>query len=728
MALRGKDSFSYTYSLTFDESYSISVQESHSSSSSIVIENHRENSNSTNFSSSISDVIETAVVNTSSNDDTTTWDESFMKDITNTNEKHSEDNWNHEKNSSTTSGTNESTDNGTNWGNSFTNSFSLSSSNEETKTKSIEGNANVSVFGIGAGVSTSSQTSTSSSSSSEINSSSTSDFGGSFSKTSGTTTDNTTGKSDSTGGSKGPSDSVSVSEQSTRNNGGSRTTSNAIERSSSSSKTTESSNGGEIGFTYGESKSTDSGSTDENSRSKSYSFTVETTINGPDDEEICEVAIYKKVKRYNQITSCYDKDDENNFSKNTRSLIHIDIDVTAVTNINKMLFSDEHDSDSIKAEGNFLSSCVNNIDQSSFLRQQNRFVTLLDEINDKTLSYYSALITGMELKGNIEITDRNPLNSILKSYALRIYNDGGNIKFGRGNSIFYNTETGGISNNAIFKISEKNHLQVFVEKNEELFKPVGIYGEEFKDENYYDDSNKSFINFDLKLDPTSIINIEEEKDDDDQLGKIYLKHFDDDNMDYDLFMNQSEEDCKLIFKYCNLNKYRDSDIFIDFYLYLLDNKPDLEVTLTKNKICKDYETYDYNYSEDEINYLCNPENEAFKHKVKYNDSSSEICDCKIFNECSNDILDVNSIVGKTTEKAKCKVILNNSECQKQCKKLYRRNSFNDLTDFVHLIYLCYEYILAFCFLSFYRVQRSHKFHCYYYNEKYLNLIHSYCIT
>eukprot|EP00833_Pecoramyces_ruminatium_P000077 jgi/Orpsp1_1/1174109/evm.model.c7180000048956.1 len=99
----------------------IYAQNSYSASIGFTIENHVESTNSTNFEDSISKVIEESMSNPSSNDSTDTWDSSFMKDLTTTNEKHSENNWNNESNSSYTIGISDSTENGTNWSDSTTN-------------------------------------------------------------------------------------------------------------------------------------------------------------------------------------------------------------------------------------------------------------------------------------------------------------------------------------------------------------------------------------------------------------------------------------------------------------------------------------------------------------------------------------------------------------------------------------------------------------------------------
>eukprot|EP00833_Pecoramyces_ruminatium_P001357 jgi/Orpsp1_1/1175389/evm.model.c7180000053657.2 len=282
-------------------------------------------------------------------------------------------------------------------------------------------------------------------------------MGGTCSVTVGTSTDHTAGKSESTGGSIGSSDSFSISEQLTNSNGGSRTISNAIERTSTSGTTIDRTTNNEIGINIGSSNSTNTNKTFEVSNSITFTnstgitFSIEQTINGAGTSSIpCEVSIYKKVKRINEITSCYDRDDEYNYSSNTRSLVYIDIDVNAMVSFSKLI-NQQPDLDNKQEipvkDAQVLGSCVTDSDIFQFKREYNLFVHANELINTSSSSdFYPVFTTSMELKNNgLIISDRNTNDKNFYQYGRRLLNEKGSLVYYVGPKKTYDTETGYIS-------------------------------------------------------------------------------------------------------------------------------------------------------------------------------------------------------------------------------------------------------------------------------------------
>ncbi|KAG4083831.1 hypothetical protein H8356DRAFT_1379334 [Neocallimastix lanati (nom. inval.)] len=249
LGVGGSSSLSYT--VNFDESYSISVQETHGTSDVYTIENHSDQNSSSSFSKTISEIVEEALSNSIQEDEAKTWDEQIVKDITKVNEKHTENTWNHEENDSNSDGTQNTSDNGSTSNKGSSSSDNTGSHSDETS--GLNGGVSIGVpfFSVNGG----GEKSTSKGTSHDVNITNSRDRGTTHNKSTGTTTDHTVGKSDSTGNSRGESDSVSESESTTKSNGGSRSVMNAIERSKSTSRGNDETETREIGNTSGKSES-----------------------------------------------------------------------------------------------------------------------------------------------------------------------------------------------------------------------------------------------------------------------------------------------------------------------------------------------------------------------------------------------------------------------------------------------------------------------------------------
>jgi hypothetical protein len=674
-AVDSKNSLSETFSVSFDKSYSISVQKSYSNTEGVTIENHVDHTDSNSFSDSISKVVEETLSKSNSNESGETWDSSFAKDITKTNEQHSETNWNNERNSSDTSGTNSSQENGTNWNNSSTSGSSTTTTTDETKADSVGGGGSIGAFGIGVNGSYTHETSTSKGTSSEVNSSTTNDRGGSSSTTSGTSTDRTVGQSDSTGGSKGLSDSISTSESLTNSNGGSRTVSNSVERSSTTGETEESSKTREIGMTTGNSETSEHSVTYgedtsvQFSNSTSASFSVEESISGLGTGHPCEIAIYKKIKRHIQITSCYDRDENKNYERNTRSIINIDVDFNAINRYREILNQTDIDPMNLKGDGQILTACVLDSDNSQFKREYNFFEQAKELINGSVKTYNPVMIPGMVLTPNKEqITDRDPTEKNSQFYMRKLTNEGGSMVYYYGNNKLYDTETSNISNNCKFRISSKNHLEMFLD-DETLFLPVGSYAEEFESEKsrYKEDPNAPFFNDTIMEIPEPIL--KPNTTDIPKKGNTnkYIDHLNKDELTYSLFINRGQEECKLIFEFCNSRDEKADE----FENYLEETNEDLLDYIYIENICGSKEQFNYSYSEEEIEYICSKNKDELDVINKNNEEIHAKCDCEKYTKCINMQTD-NSSFDSFLFTSDCNLLNKEFNCSTQCRTLIAR--------------------------------------------------------
>ncbi|ORY00189.1 hypothetical protein LY90DRAFT_519832 [Neocallimastix californiae] len=674
-AVDSKNSLSETFSVSFDKSYSISVQKSYSNTEGVTIENHVDHTDSNSFSDSISKVVEETLSKSNSNESGETWDSSFAKDITKTNEQHSETNWNNERNSSDTSGTNSSQENGTNWNNSSTSGSSTTTTTDETKADSVGGGGSIGAFGIGVNGSYTHETSTSKGTSSEVNSSTTNDRGGSSSTTSGTSTDRTVGQSDSTGGSKGLSDSISTSESLTNSNGGSRTVSNSVERSSTTGETEESSKTREIGMTTGNSETSEHSVTYgedtsvQFSNSTSASFSVEESISGLGTGHPCEIAIYKKIKRHIQITSCYDRDENKNYERNTRSIINIDVDFNAINRYREILNQTDIDPMNLKGDGQILTACVLDSDNSQFKREYNFFEQAKELINGSVKTYNPVMIPGMVLTPNKEqITDRDPTEKNSQFYMRKLTNEGGSMVYYYGNNKLYDTETSNISNNCKFRISSKNHLEMFLD-DETLFLPVGSYAEEFESEKsrYKEDPNAPFFNDTIMEIPEPIL--KPNTTDIPKKGNTnkYIDHLNKDELTYSLFINRGQEECKLIFEFCNSHDEKADE----FENYLEETNEDLLDYIYIENICGSKEQFNYSYSEEEIEYICSKNKDELDVINKNNEEIHAKCDCEKYTKCINMQTD-NSSFDSFLFTSDCNLLNKEFNCSTQCRTLIAR--------------------------------------------------------
>ncbi|ORX89983.1 hypothetical protein LY90DRAFT_521040 [Neocallimastix californiae] len=676
-AVDSKNSISNTFTVSFDQSYSISVQKSYSNTEGVTIENHVDQTDSNSFSDSISKVVEETLSKSNSNESGESWDNSFTKDITKTNEKHSETNWNNERNSSDTSGTNSSQENGTNWNNSSTSGSSTTTTTDETKADSVGGGGSIGAFGVGVNGSYTHETSTSRGTSSEVNSSTTNDRGGSSSTTSGTSTDRTVGQSDSTGGSKGLSDSISTSESLTNSNGGSRTVSNSVERSSTTGETEESSKTREIGMTTGNSETSEHSVTYSEdtsiqfSNSTSASFSVEESISGLGTGHPCEIAIYKKIKRYIQITSCYDRDQNKNYERNTRSIINIDVDYNAINRYRELVNKTEIDPMNLKGDGQILTACVLDSDNSQFKREYNFFEQAKELINGSVKTYNPVMIPGMVLTPNKEqVTDRDPSEKNSVFYMRKLANEDGSMVYYYGNNKLYDTETSNISSKCKFRISSKNHLEMFLD-DETLFNPVGNYAEEFESEKsrYKEDPNAPFFNYTIMEIPEPIL--KPNTTDTIKKGNTnqYIDHLNNDQLKYNLLVARGQEECKILFEFCNSRDEKADE----FEIYLEENNEDLLDYIYIENICGDKEHINYSYSEEEIEYICSKNKDELDVINKSNDEIHAMCDCEKYTMCIN--MKTSSIsFNSFTFKTECNILESKFDCSKQCRTLMAREN------------------------------------------------------
>ncbi|OUM70081.1 hypothetical protein PIROE2DRAFT_56973 [Piromyces sp. E2] len=561
------NSITRAISFTFDDSYSVSLQETSSENESVTLEkNYSENQNE-NFSTSISQVIEESISTVMSNENGETWDNSIMNEISNTNEEHSENNWNKESNKSDSHGSNSNRDDGSNWSSSHTSgsgsTSSSGSSNSNDETNSISGGGGFtlgisSFLSFNAEANTSKSTSVTntkeSSKSKESNKSDTNERGGSWSISNGTSEDHTVGSSESNGGSKGKSKSVAISESMTKSNGGSRTVSNSIDRSKSLSDTHDKTTAKDIGFTIGNSTSTTTGKEKgttkgkDISKSKSVNVSFDISINGRDNN-FCEVVVYKKVTKIFHVVSCHDKDEKNNYSINRKSLEVSYIDFKMLEEIDKMDDIIDMKNITLKEKlGDFHSQayhCTENVNRETFIPIENEFTRIKKKHDESGIknSYYGSLSSYNILSPN----SANGINKIKNhdddNIATILINDLGNIILKKGQYQYLNTETSNISKNALFRISRKNHLEVFV-KGEAMFGCIGTYAEEFKDVDYtINPGLNKIINDPIKKDPEDILPEPE-------IENKYVKHLIDDNIDASSLFDQSEEICKYTLSYC----------------------------------------------------------------------------------------------------------------------------------------------------------------------------------
>jgi len=167
----------------------------------------------------------------------------------------------------------------------------------------------------------------------------------------------------------------------------------------------------------------------ERKKGKTVSYSVSDNISGTNSPEFCEISIYRKIKRYNEITYCYKNDKYNNFSKKTRSLVFIDVDFKTLENI------DKNEKVNLKKEKDvqLLSSCVRNVEKYEFIRENNIFTDAINLLYNGTLSYVPVFTSEMILKNNAksanprEITNMSSVNTNNESIILKLTNEKRNI-------------------------------------------------------------------------------------------------------------------------------------------------------------------------------------------------------------------------------------------------------------------------------------------------------------
>ncbi|OUM57105.1 hypothetical protein PIROE2DRAFT_18010 [Piromyces sp. E2] len=593
-------STSISYTVSFDQSFSISLQESHSSNTAYTIEKHSDDTSSKNFSQTISEMVEEALSTSMSEDNIENWEENIMNDITKINEKHTENTWNHEVNENSTTGSHSDSDEG---------STSNQSSDSGCSSGTSSENGRIINGGISLGIPFFSgdlggQDTESKSSNYEVNKSTHKDRGKTKSKSTGTNHDYSRGKSDSTGSSKGESDSVSESESVTRSNGGSRSVMNSIERSKSTTRGNDKTESTDIGHTTGESESTTNGTEDSKgttvdvASSKSISYTIADTINNNSNGP-CQIMLYKKIIRYIQISSCYDYNKETKNNINTRSIVNIDIDDKAIRGMMKnkpeLSLYEEEDYKSLLLE------CKENTEEYNFIPEENEFTKLYESLRP---TYPMTLNHDQFLESGQKLTSISSLGGqYVNAHTMELKMSNNNLIFSKGDVEIFNTNTTYTkSGEAYFKISNLNHLEILTEN--QMFKPVGIYGEEFKDVNYMDDPNlPDFTKYKINPDPKDQPKKPNNED-------LFMDHLKRDQIDITYLFSQTEEYCKYTLWYCNCqnpnNPYgknclneklpirKQKELYWTFVDELRDHK-----ICTNSKIRNTL-----NYSEDEINQIC----------------------------------------------------------------------------------------------------------------------------
>ncbi|ORX57152.1 hypothetical protein BCR36DRAFT_462195 [Piromyces finnis] len=238
----------------------------------------------------------------------------------------------------------------------------------------------------------------------------------------------------------------------------------------------------EIGHSTGKSESTSVGN--ENSitsgvdirRSSSISYTITDTINNRGNNP-CQILLYKKVARYVQIASCYD------YNEKTKTNIHsrcIELEIPLYKN-------EDYKS--------FLLECKENTEEYLFIPEENEFTRLSESLRP---SYPSILNHDYFLEfGQILGIITSLGGDHVTQHSVKLTMKNNNLIFSKGDVELLNTNTTYTRcSNVFFRISSLNHLEALT-SGEEMFKPVGIYGEKFKDVNYMDnpdlpDFTKSF--------------------------------------------------------------------------------------------------------------------------------------------------------------------------------------------------------------------------------------------
>ena len=225
-----------------------------------------------------------------------------------------------------------------------------------------------------------------------------------------------------------------------------------------------------------------------------YDFTLNN--NDYDDDDFYEVIIYKKVLRILNVFSCYKLDDRHEYSKYTKNLEITDIDYQLLDEINKSNNSVNEKYETFSGKLGYFNlqmKCSDNDDKEKcFITEENEFSyiknTYKDNLeNDGTALVYNAMPNYLELTStNGDYSIKSIQNSPDSTEAIILVNSKGNIKLTKGNKIYFNTETGNISENATFRISEKNHLEVYIkyEKGDCIFGFDGDYASEFENVDY----------------------------------------------------------------------------------------------------------------------------------------------------------------------------------------------------------------------------------------------------
>jgi len=690
LGVGGSSSLSYT--VNFDESYSISVQETHGTSDVYTIENHSDQNSSSSFSKTISEIVEEALSNSIQEDEAKTWDEQIVKDITKVNEKHTENTWNHEENDSNSDGTQNTSDNGSTSNKGSSSSDNTGSHSDETS--GLNGGVSIGVpfFSVNGG----GEKSTSKGTSHDVNITNSRDRGTTHNKSTGTTTDHTVGKSDSTGNSRGESDSVSESESTTKSNGGSRSVMNAIERSKSTSRGNDETETREIGNTSGKSESQSTsndyskteGTDKTTSQGVSYTFEESVVNNG---NTPCQVLIYKKITRNYQIASCYDYNDKTRSNINTRSIVNIDIDDDAVTHMMDQVF----DSKLIKDKNykSLLLDCKGNTDDYHFELEDSEFTNIYSSLRPsapKTRTFDYFLETGQKIG-----TDQNikKISSLAGEYstghALELYmNKDNDLVFGNNDVEYFNTQTSYAKSKAYFKISNLNHLEVLTE--ETMFEPVGTYAEEFNGVNYME--NPDLPDFDpnnIRPDPN---------DKPKEVSKVteYLKHLEKDNIDINFIKSKDDVFCKDALWFCNCQnptKNKDNKCIVNHVTVKSDNKlfNAFKSELRNSNTCQDKKNRNnIYYSQDEIDFICSE-----KMNEKPSSSSSDngetgnsgTVDCTILDKCES-LMD-SSIVEAIEDymllncdqiKSKCRMTQNSIQKINEAQSQEKSQNGNATTD------------------------------------------------